>query len=123
MRRFTTHEGRMVPLDRANVDTAQIIPKQFCKRVERSGYGPFLFDTWRREETGFVLDQPRHRDASILLAGENFGCGSSREHAVWALEGAGFRAVVAPSLGDIFRGNCHKVGVLPVVLPPEDVRS
>ncbi|TMC06081.1 MAG: 3-isopropylmalate dehydratase small subunit [Chloroflexi bacterium] len=113
---FTRHTGRAVPLDRANVDTDQIIPKEFCVRVERSGFGRFLFAHWRREP-GFVLDLPQHRGASILVAGDNFGCGSSREHAVWTIQDAGFRAVIAPSFGDIFRNNCHKTGVLPVVLP------
>ena len=122
MRPFTRHAGRMAPLDRGNVDTDQIVPKQFCKRVERSGYGPFLFYNWRREETDFVLDRPAYAGASVLVAGDNFGCGSSREHAVWALEDAGFRVVVATSFGDIFRTNCHKTGVLPIALPEADVR-
>ena len=122
MRPFIRHEGRMVPLDRANVDTDQITPKQFCKRIERSGYGACLFYNWRREDPDFVLDRPEHRGASILVAGDNFGCGSSREHAVWSIDDAGYQVVVAPSFGDIFRNNCHKVGVLPVVLPGGDVR-
>jgi 3-isopropylmalate/(R)-2-methylmalate dehydratase small subunit len=122
MRPFTRHEGRLVPLDRANVDTDQIIPKQFCKRVERTGFGPCLFYDWRRADPDFVLDRPRYRGASILVAGDNFGCGSSREHAVWAIEDAGYRVVVAPSFGDIFRNNCHKIGVLPVVLDEAGVR-
>jgi 3-isopropylmalate/(R)-2-methylmalate dehydratase small subunit len=111
----------MVPLDRANVDTDQIIPKQFLKRIERSGFGPFLFYDWRRSEPDFVLDRPEYRGASVLLAGANFGCGSSREHAPWSLQDAGFRVVVAPSFADIFRNNCHKIGLLPVQLPEESV--
>jgi 3-isopropylmalate/(R)-2-methylmalate dehydratase small subunit len=122
MRPFIRHEGRLVPLDRANVDTDQITPKQFCKRIERSGYGDCLFYNWRQEDPEFILDRPQHRGASILVAGDNFGCGSSREHAVWSIDDAGYRVVVAPSFGDIFRNNCHKVGVLPVVLPAADVR-
>ena len=121
MRPFTRHTGRMAPLDRANVDTDQIAPKQFCKRIERSGYGPFAFYNWRREEPDFVLDRPEHLGASVLVAGDNFGCGSSREHAVWALEDAGYRVVIAPSFGDIFRTNCHKTGLLPIALPEADV--
>ena len=121
MKPFTRHRGRAVPLDRANVDTDQIIPKEHCVRVERSGFGPYLFAHWR-SEPGFVLDQPRHRGASILVAGDNFGCGSSREHAVWAIEDAGFRVVIAPSFGDIFATNCYKVGVLPIVLDTAEVR-
>jgi 3-isopropylmalate/(R)-2-methylmalate dehydratase small subunit len=112
----------MVPLDRANVDTDQIIPKQFLKRVERSGFGPFLFYDWRRSDPDFVLDRPQYRGASVLLAGANFGCGSSREHAPWSLQDAGFRVVIAPSFADIFLSNCHKVGLLPVQLPESSVR-
>jgi 3-isopropylmalate/(R)-2-methylmalate dehydratase small subunit len=112
----------MVPLDRANVDTDQIIPKQFLKRIERSGFGPFLFYDWRRNDPDFILDQPRYRGASILLAGANFGCGSSREHAPWSIQDAGFRVVIAPSLADIFRNNCLKIGLLPVELPEASVR-
>ncbi len=111
----------MAPLDRSNVDTDQIIPKQFLKRIERSGFGPFLFYDWRREG-GFVLDQPEYQGASVLVSGPNFGCGSSREHAPWSLQDAGFRAVIAPSFGDIFRNNCLKVGLLPVQLPEASVR-
>jgi 3-isopropylmalate/(R)-2-methylmalate dehydratase small subunit len=111
----------MVPLDRANVDTDQIIPKQFLKRIERSGFGPFLFYDWRRNEPDFVLDRPEHRGASVLLAGANFGCGSSREHAPWSLQDAGFRVVIAPSFADIFRNNCQKVGLLTVQLPESSV--
>jgi 3-isopropylmalate/(R)-2-methylmalate dehydratase small subunit len=116
------HEGRMAPLDRANVDTDQIIPKQFLKRIERSGFGPFLFYDWRRDEADFVLDRPEYRDASVLVTGPNFGCGSSREHAPWSLQDAGFRAVIASSFADIFRTNCLKIGLLPVALPEASVR-
>ena len=113
----------MAPLDRANVDTDQIIPKQFLKRIERSGFGPFLFYDWRRNEPDFVLSRPDYQGASVLVAGPNFGCGSSREHAPWALEDAGFRAVIAPSFADIFRSNCLKIGLLPVQLPDGSVRQ
>jgi 3-isopropylmalate/(R)-2-methylmalate dehydratase small subunit len=109
--------GRVQVLDRADVDTDQIIPKQFLKRIERAGFGEFLFHDWRRE--GLELDQGR----PILVAGRNFGCGSSREHAVWALEDFGFRAIVAPSFADIFYANCSKIGVLAIVLPEDDVRA
>ena len=111
----------MAPLDRANVDTDQIIPKQFLKRIERSGFGPFLFYDWRRAGD-FVLDRPEYRGASVLVTGPNFGCGSSREHAPWSLQDAGFRAVVAPSFADIFRANCLKIGLVPVQLPEASVR-
>jgi 3-isopropylmalate/(R)-2-methylmalate dehydratase small subunit len=111
----------MAPLDRADVDTDQIIPKQFLKRIERTGYGPFLFYDWRAEGD-FVLDRPEYQGASVLLAGANFGCGSSREHAPWALRDAGFKAIIAPSFADIFRGNCFKTGLLPVTLPEGQVR-
>jgi 3-isopropylmalate/(R)-2-methylmalate dehydratase small subunit len=122
MRAFTVHSGRAVPLDRANVDTDQIVPAEHLRRIERSGYGPFLFGEWRKDP-GFVLNQPAHAGATILLAGPNFGGGSSREHAVWALEDAGFRVVIAPSFADIFRNNCFKIGLLPVELPDESVRA
>ena len=122
MEPFRRHEGRMAPLDRAHVDTDQIIPKQFLKRIERTGFGPFLFYDWCRTDPDFVLNRPEYRGASILLAGPNFGCGSSREHAPWSLQDAGFRAVVAPSFADIFRNNCHKIGLLPVQLPERSVR-
>jgi 3-isopropylmalate/(R)-2-methylmalate dehydratase small subunit len=122
MESFRRHEGRMVPLDRANVDTDQIIPKQFLKRIERSGFGPFLFYDWRRNEPDFVLDRPEYRGASVLLAGANFGCGSSREHAPWSLQDAGFQVVIAPSFADIFRNNCQKIGLLAVPLPERSVR-
>jgi 3-isopropylmalate/(R)-2-methylmalate dehydratase small subunit len=117
------HRGRMAPLDRDNVDTDQIIPKQFLRRVERSGFGPFLFYDWRREDPDFVLDRPQYHGASVLVAGVNFGCGSSREHAPWAIEDAGYRVVIAPSFADIFRSNCGKVGILAVPLPEGRVRQ
>jgi 3-isopropylmalate/(R)-2-methylmalate dehydratase small subunit len=113
----TRIEGRIQVLDRADVDTDQIVPKQFLKRIERSGFGEFLFYDWRRE--GLDLEQGR----PILVAGHNFGCGSSREHAVWALEDFGYKAVIAPSFADIFYANCTKVGVLPVRLPAEEVEA
>ncbi len=122
MRPFTTHTGTGLPLDRADVDTDQIVPAEYLKRVERTGFGPFLFAEWRKDPS-FVLNDPRYAGASILLAGPNFGSGSSREHAVWALEDAGFRTVIAPSLADIFRTNCTKVGLLPVQLPHQTVRG
>ncbi len=110
-------EGKVQALDRADVDTDQIVPKQFLKRIERSGFGEFLFYDWRRE--GLELEPGR----PILVAGRNFGCGSSREHAVWAIEDFGYKAVVAPSFADIFYANCTKIGVLPVILPEDDVRA
>ena len=113
--------GHMAPLDRADVDTDQIIPKQFLKRIERTGYGPFLFYDWRAGGD-FVLDRPEHQGASVLVTGENFGCGSSREHAPWALRDAGYKAIVAPSFADIFRANCYKTGILAVTLPDRQVR-
>ena len=122
MQAFTTHTGRAVPLDRSDIDTDQIIAARYLKRVERTGYGAFLFDEWRKDPS-FVLNDPRYAGATILLAGENFGSGSSREHAVWAIEDAGFREVIAPSFADIFRNNCCKVGLLPVELPAESVRA
>jgi len=125
MKPFTVHTGRVAPLDRANVDTDQIIPKQFLKRIERTGFGEFLFYDWRRaaDASGepFVLDLPRYEDASVLLAGKNFGCGSSREHAVWALADFGFRVVIGPSFADIFANNSSKNGFLNVVLREEEV--
>jgi 3-isopropylmalate/(R)-2-methylmalate dehydratase small subunit len=111
----------MAPLPRANVDTDQIIPKQFLKRIERSGFGPFLFHSWRQNDPEFVLNRPEYAGAKVLVAGANFGCGSSREHAAWAIEDAGFRAVVAPSFGDIFRNNATKIGLLPVQLSEGEV--
>jgi 3-isopropylmalate/(R)-2-methylmalate dehydratase small subunit len=114
--------GRAMPLDRSDVDTDQIIPAEYLKRVERTGFGEFLFDSWRKDPE-FVLNRPEYAGASILVTGSNFGGGSSREHAVWALEDAGFRAVIAPSFADIFRNNCFKIGLLPVELPAESVRA
>jgi 3-isopropylmalate/(R)-2-methylmalate dehydratase small subunit len=122
VRPFRVHVGTALPLDRSDVDTDQIIPAEYLKRIERTGFGPFLFVEWRKDP-GFVLNRPEHAGATILLAGANFGSGSSREHAVWALEDAGFRAVIAPSLADIFRTNCTKVGLVPVQLPAETVRT
>jgi len=121
MQPFTVHTGLVLPMDRADVDTDQIIPKQFLKRIERTGFGQFLFFDWRFLDDGsdnpqFELNQPEYRGASILLARGNFGCGSSREHAPWALEDYGFRALIAPSFADIFYNNCFKNGVLPVKL-------
>ena len=112
--------GRGVPLDRADVDTDQIIPAEWLKRVERTGFGEGLFSAWRKS-SDFVLNQARYQGANVLVAGPNFGCGSSREHAPWALEDYGFRAVIAPSFADIFRGNCLKIGLLPVALPKDAV--
>jgi 3-isopropylmalate/(R)-2-methylmalate dehydratase small subunit len=122
MKKFETVEGVVAPLDRADVDTDQIIPKQFLRRIERTGFGPFLFFDWRKDP-GFFLNQPRYQGAQVLLAGANFGCGSSREHAAWSLEDAGFRAVIAPSFGDIFRNNAVKIGLLPVQLTKDQVRQ
>ena len=123
MQPFRKHKGLVAPLYRANIDTDQIIPKQFLKRIERTGFGEFLFYDWRQSNNGktFVLDQTRYDRSSILVAGKNFGCGSSREHAVWALSDFGFRAVIAPSFADIFANNCVKNGVLTVVLKEQDV--
>ena len=120
MRRFETVRGRALPLNRADVDTDQIIPAKYLKRIERSGFGRFLFDDWRKDPD-FVLNDPAFAGAPVLLAGANFGCGSSREHAPWALEDHGFRAVIAPSFADIFRNNCAKIGLLTVVLDAADV--
>jgi 3-isopropylmalate/(R)-2-methylmalate dehydratase small subunit len=114
--------GRMAPLDRGDVDTDQIIPKQFLKSIRRTGFEAGLFYDWRKSGD-FVLDRPEYRDAQILVAGPNFGCGSSREHAAWAIQQAGFKAVVAPSFGDIFRNNCAKTGLLAVQLPEARVRQ
>jgi 3-isopropylmalate/(R)-2-methylmalate dehydratase small subunit len=128
MQPFGKHTGRVAPLYRANIDTDQIIPKQFLKRIEKTGFGEFLFNDWRRSADGapnpdFSLNQSRYLGASILVAGKNFGCGSSREHAVWALADFGFRAVIAPSFADIFANNCVKNGVLTVVLPENEVEK
>jgi len=119
---FINHTGIVVPLDRVDVDTDQIIPKQFLKRIERTGYGQFLFFDWRFQADGtpnpdFILNQPGYQEATVLVTGRNFGCGSSREHAPWALEDFGFRVIIAPSFADIFRNNCFQNGMLPVVLP------
>ena len=122
MEPITRIAGRAVPLDRADVDTDQIIPAQHLKRIERTGFGPFLFEEWRKDP-GFVLNDERYAGATVLLAGPNFGCGSSREHAPWAIEDYGFRAVIAPSFADIFRNNCLKIGLLPVELRDESVRA
>ena len=136
MQKFTVHQGLVAPMDRENVDTDAIIPKQFLKSIKRTGFGPNLFDEWRyldqpgepgvpesarKPNPDFVLNQPRYAGASILLARRNFGCGSSREHAPWALEQYGFRAIIAPSFADIFFSNCFKNGVLPIVLPESTV--
>ncbi len=135
MKAFTQLNGLVCPLDRANVDTDAIIPKQFLKSIKRSGFGPNLFDEWRYLDHGepgmdnsvrpvnpeFVLNFPRYAGAQVLLARDNFGCGSSREHAPWALDDYGFRAVIAPSFADIFFNNCYKNGVLPIVLPADTV--
>ena len=135
MQAFTVHKGLVAPMDRENVDTDAIIPKQFLKSIARSGFGPNLFDEWRYLDKGepgqdlasrkpnpdFVLNQPRYQGASVLIARKNFGCGSSREHAPWALEQFGFRALIAPSFADIFFSNCFKNGLLPIVLPEAQV--
>jgi 3-isopropylmalate/(R)-2-methylmalate dehydratase small subunit len=112
--------GKAIPLDRGNVDTDQIIPAKYLKRIERTGYGPFAFEAWRNDP-GFVLNDPRYDGAQILLARQNFGSGSSREHAVWAIEGLGIRAIIAPSFADIFKNNCFQSGLLTVELPDEDI--
>jgi 3-isopropylmalate/(R)-2-methylmalate dehydratase small subunit len=128
MQPFRQHTGLVAPLDRANVDTDQIIPKQFLKRIERTGFGEFLFYDWRYLPEGqldpsFVLNEPRYQGASILVTDKNFGCGSSREHAPWALGEFGFRVIIAPSFADIFANNCFKNGMLPITLPEEHVRE
>jgi len=137
MEAFKKITAKIMPLDRANVDTDAIIPKQFLKSIRRAGFGPYLFDEWRYEDVGepemdcsqrpikkdFVLNNPDYQGAKILLTRENFGCGSSREHAPWALEDYGFRAIIAPSFADIFFNNCFKNGVLPIALPAEIVDS
>jgi len=126
MQPFTKHTGIVAPVDRVNVDTDAIIPKQFLKRIERTGFGQFLFYEWRFDEEGnpipdFELNKPRYQGASILIARANFGCGSSREHAPWAILDYGFRAIIAPSFADIFYNNCFKNGILPVKLSEEEV--
>jgi 3-isopropylmalate/(R)-2-methylmalate dehydratase small subunit len=137
MRAFKTTTSLVVPLDRANVDTDAIIPKQFLKSIRRNGFGPYLFDEWRYEDRGepdmdctnrplkkdFMLNDPKYKGAQILLTRENFGCGSSREHAPWALDDYGFRVIIAPSFADIFYNNCFKNGLLPIVLDAEIVES
>jgi 3-isopropylmalate/(R)-2-methylmalate dehydratase small subunit len=137
MQKFTVHKGLVAPMDRENVDTDAIIPKQFLKSIRRAGFGVNLFDAWRyldhgepgmdaatrRPNPDFVLNEPRYKGASILLARRNFGCGSSREHAPWALADYGFRVIIAPSFADIFFGNCCQNGLLPVVLPVADVQE
>lgn len=128
MQPFRKHTGKVAPLYRANVDTDQIIPKQFLKRIEKTGFGQFLFNDWRRKPDGssepeFPLNQPQYSGASILVAAKNFGCGSSREHAVWALADYGFRAVIAPSFADIFANNCVKNGVLTVGLKENETEE
>ncbi len=135
MQKFTRHKGIVAPMDRENVDTDAIIPKQFLKSIRKTGFGPNLFDEWRYLDHGepgqdpatrkpnpdFVLNQPRYKGASVLLARKNFGCGSSREHAPWAIDQYGFRCVIAPSFADIFFNNCFKNGLLPIVLPDATV--
>jgi 3-isopropylmalate/(R)-2-methylmalate dehydratase small subunit len=135
MKAFTQLKGLACPIDRANIDTDAIIPKQFLKSIKRSGFGPYLFDEWRYKDHGepgmdctnrplntdFVLNQPRYEGAQIMLARENFGCGSSREHAPWAIEDYGFRVIIAPSYADIFFNNCYKNGMLPIVASHEIV--
>ena len=137
MQKFTVHTGLVAPMDRENVDTDAIIPKQFLKSIRKTGFGPHLFDAWRYLDTGepgmdltkrkpnpdFVLNQPRYKGASVLLARKNFGCGSSREHAPWALDQYGFRAIIAPSYADIFFNNSFKNGLLPIVLPEAQVAA
>ena len=137
MNKFTVHKGLVAPIDRENVDTDAIIPKQFLKSIRKTGFGPNLFDEWRYLDKGepgvpesqrkpnpdFVLNQPRYKGASVLLARKNFGCGSSREHAPWAIEQYGFRALIAPSFADIFFNNCFKNGLLPIVLPESTVAT
>ncbi|TLS35607.1 3-isopropylmalate dehydratase small subunit [Pseudalkalibacillus caeni] len=125
MKPFDSHTGKVVPLDAANVDTDAIIPKQFLKRIQKTGFGQFLFYDWRfedgKENEDFILNKPEYKDASILLARKNFGCGSSREHAPWALEDYGFRVIIAPSFADIFYNNSFKNGILPISLENEQI--
>ena len=128
MKAFRHHTGLVAPLDRANIDTDQIIPKQFLKRIERTGFGEFLFYDWRYLPDGqidpsFVLNEPRYKGASILVTDKNFGCGSSREHAPWALGEYGFRVIIAPSFADIFANNCFKNGMLPITLTADQVKE
>ena len=137
MQKFTVHKGLVAPMDRENVDTDAIIPKQFLKSIKKTGFGVNLFDEWRYLDHGepgqdpasrkpnpdFVLNQPRYQGASVLIARKNFGCGSSREHAPWALQDYGFRVIIAESFADIFFNNCFKIGLLPIVLPKADVET
>ncbi|WDE08373.1 3-isopropylmalate dehydratase small subunit [Thalassomonas viridans] len=130
MEKFTRHQGLVVPLDIANVDTDQIIPKQFLQKTERVGFGQHLFHDWRyldgagtRDNPEFILNAPRYRGASVLLARENFGCGSSREHAPWALQEYGFKVIIAPSFADIFYANCINIGILPIKLSDEQINQ
>ena len=128
MKRYTRVTAKVVPLPRSDVDTDQIIPARHLQRLVRTGYGQFLFESWRITPTGdispdFVLNHPQYSDAAILAAGANFGCGSSREHAVWALFDYGFRTIIAPSFADIFRNNCYQNGILPVTLPASVVQQ
>ena len=128
MQAFRKHTGVVAPLLRPNIDTDQIIPKQFLKRIERTGFGPFLFNDWRFDEQGnprpdFILNQPAYKNASILVAAKNFGCGSSREHAPWAIEDYGFRVVIAPSFADIFYNNCRNSGVLAIGTSQQNVEA
>ena len=125
---FTVMQGSVAPLNRVNVDTDQIIPKQFLKRIERTGFGEFLFNDWRFREDGsenkdFVLNKDGYKDANILVSGRNFGSGSSREHAPWALQDFGFKCIIAPSFADIFFNNCFQNGILPIVLPESTVNQ
>jgi 3-isopropylmalate/(R)-2-methylmalate dehydratase small subunit len=122
MEKFQTVKGRAIPLNRADVDTDQIISKEFLKRIERTGFGPFAFDEWKKDPA-FVLNNPEYKGAPLLLTGPNFGCGSSREHAPWALEDMGLKAIISPSFADIFRNNCAKIGLLTVVLPQKDIEQ
>lgn len=122
MNPVTVITGSMAPLPRANVDTDQIMPKQWLKRIERTGYGQYLFADWRKDEDNFVIDRPEYQSASVLVTGPNFGSGSSREHAPWGLQDWGFEAVIAPSYADIFRNNCTKIGLVPVVLSEKEVQ-
>ena len=128
MEPFKILKGKTVPLDRVNIDTDQIIPKQFLKRIERTGFGKFLFNDWRFNNDGslkkdFILNKDIYRSSSILLTGDNFGSGSSREHAAWALYDYGFRSILAPSFADIFYNNCFQNGLLPIILPKEKIRD
>lgn len=120
MQRFETVKGPAIPLNRADVDTDQIIPAQYLKRIERTGFGEFAFEQWRKDPN-FVLNNQEYAGAPVMITGPNFGCGSSREHAPWALEGLGLRAIIAPSFADIFRNNCAKIGLLTVTLPQQDI--